>query len=144
MAKEIWKGIEEFPDYSVSSLGRVLGPRRELKSWIATGGYYYVALYRDKKKHSKSIHRLVAEAFLKNPNQLSDVDHINYDKSNNSINNLRWVTHKQNTRGKSHTSLSESDVKIIKQSGGATTVLAKLFNVRPSCVSGIKGGHRHA
>jgi hypothetical protein len=53
--------------------------------------------YKDNKRNMR-VHRLVALAFLHNPNNLTDVDHINCDRSDNNLSNLRWVTHAENMR----------------------------------------------
>lgn len=60
-------------------------------------GYLCVNLYYKKKLHRKYIHRLVAEAFIPNPNSLPQVNHIDGNKKNNSVENLEWVTEKENT-----------------------------------------------
>ena len=99
--KEIWKPIEEYPGYFVSNTGKVksthnhrniiLSPRRN-----ATG-YYFVNLYDEyRKMKSIKIHRLVAKAFMPNPNNLPQVNHIDEDKANNNVLNLEWCTAQQN------------------------------------------------
>ena len=83
--------------YSVSNLGRVRSNRYKkpkiLKDWAHTNGYRRISLGR--KRH-KYVHRLVATCFVPNPNLLPDVDHVDGDRTNNGISNLRWVTAKQN------------------------------------------------
>jgi hypothetical protein len=59
--------------------------------------YGRVILYKNKKNNAKLIHRLVASAFLENPNCLKEVNHKDLDKTNNNIDNLEWVSPKQNT-----------------------------------------------
>lgn len=61
-------------------------------------GYLIVFLKIGDKKTSKAIHRLLAEAFIPNPEGLSDVDHINGDKRDNSLSNLRWCSHGKNIK----------------------------------------------
>ena len=98
---ETWKKIiyngQEL-NYSISSLGKVKNDKTNyvLKSAI-TAGYYTVrlSLGNNKGKHFR-IHRLVAEAFIPNPNNYNEVNHINEDKTNNSVENLEWVAHKSN------------------------------------------------
>lgn len=64
-----------------------------------TQGYIDVNLpFKDGSKHKKLVHRLVAEAFLPNPENLPVVDHIDEDKTNNTVSNLRWCTLEQNTK----------------------------------------------
>jgi hypothetical protein len=104
----------EIPDtdgrYSVSSLGSVRSnwsdrPDRNLKHrvryekisvlkpWVHTTGYWRVSLGRN---NSKYVHRLMALAFLPNPDGLTQVDHIDGDRLNLALDNLRWVSQKQN------------------------------------------------
>lgn len=59
-------------------------------------GYYYIDLRIEKNKLRRYIHRLVAETYIDNPNNLPQVNHIDEDKSNNHINNLEWCTNYQN------------------------------------------------
>ena len=66
------------------------------KEYLLAGGYLKVGLTKDGKSHKKRVNRLVAMAFIDNPNELPFVDHIDGNKENNSITNLRWVTDKEN------------------------------------------------
>lgn len=59
-------------------------------------GYYYIDLYDSKTKCRKYMHRLVAETYIPNPNNLPQVNHIDKDKSNNHVDNLEWVTNQHN------------------------------------------------
>ena len=103
--KEEWRTIEEFPNYSVSNLGRVrrdtpgVGTRRGriLKPW-SNSGYMAVDFYRNGKRYCKKVHRLVAEAFVPNPTMLPEVNHIDGKKPNNHMINLEWVTRRDNLR----------------------------------------------
>lgn len=86
--------IKDF-DYYVTKDGKIINKDgKELKKCISTSGYYFVQLVKDKKKYMKYVHRLVAETYLKD--QKEQVDHINGDKLDNNISNLRWVTAKEN------------------------------------------------
>ena len=107
MKNEIWKSIKDYEGlYEVSNLGRVRRMNYTnqygtfdkiviLKSWTHNG-YQYVQLSKYNKKKIFRIHRLVAETFIPNPNNLSEIDHINTIKTDNRVENLRWVTHKEN------------------------------------------------
>lgn len=89
---EIWKRIEEYPNYSVSTEGEVRQDKKGklLAKEKTVHGYYRVTLCKDGKTKHCAIHRLVASAFLPNPDGLTQVNHIDEDKSNNSIGNLEW------------------------------------------------------
>lgn len=97
---EEWKDIPGYESYyQVSNFGRIRslqykGRKRMLvlKPIIKRTGYYVVSINR----LQKHIHRLVAEAFLPNPCNFPVVDHIDTDKSNNSVENLRWCSIKDN------------------------------------------------
>ena len=98
---EDFVGIPNFPDYYINRNGDVLSKikykeGRLLKPNLNNCGYYYVCLYKDKKRKQMKIHRLLALTFLDNPNNFNCVDHIDRDKTNNKLENLRWVTHMTN------------------------------------------------
>ena len=113
--EEIWKSIDGFEGiYEVSNFGRVKSlektgsvytgkgkPRKEytinetiVKGWSQE--YQSVDLRKGGKSHSKKIHRLVAEAFIPNTNNKPQINHIDENKFNNRVDNLEWVTSKEN------------------------------------------------
>ena len=105
--EEIWKDIDDFPGYQVSSEGRVRCFRnfngkitsnyRDLKPLLNKDDYYYVDLYTTERKQvHKRIHRLVADAFL-GPRPDMVVNHIDGNKHRNVISNLEWVTPEENS-----------------------------------------------
>ena len=94
---EDWKTIEEFPEYEVSSLGRVRGPKSsDLRGATNQGGYRTVSLCKDKKVYRKLVHRLVGLAFLPPVADKMMIDHINRDRTDNRLDNLRWVNNSEN------------------------------------------------
>lgn len=86
--------ISGFPRYEVTTYGDVFNQNGlKLKQEKTKNGYLRVSLSNDKIKHKRmSVHRLVAEAFIQNPNNLPQVDHKNEIKTDNSVSNLRWST----------------------------------------------------
>lgn len=89
----IWKPIEGFDGYLVSTNGLVKGKRGSiLKPQVLKNGYLSVNLYNEKGMKTCTIHRLVASAFIPNELGLPQVNHINEDKSDNSMGNLEWCS----------------------------------------------------
>jgi hypothetical protein len=98
---EIWKSfIINDLVYEISSLGNIrsLGSKfhkgKTLKPYKAKNGYLAITL--TSKHVHKYIHRLVAEAFIPNPNNYNEINHINEDKTDNRVENLEWCTHNYN------------------------------------------------
>ena len=90
---ELWKDIQGYEGlYMVSNQGRVKSIRgnRVLKKRLTYDGYVKVTLTVDYKAVDKRVHRLVAEAFVPNPNKLETVNHIDGNKENNDARNLEW------------------------------------------------------
>lgn len=97
---EAWAKIKDYPIYSVSSDGRVKNSKtnRILKQGKHRQGYSLVWLSDSDGRHGKSVHRLVAEAFIPNPDNKEQVNHMDGNKANNNVNNLEWMTGSENTK----------------------------------------------
>ena len=104
MKREHWKVIDEFPDYEVSDKGRIrrLTPAKSTykgkikNTSINNAGYEIVTFSKKDKKYSRTVHRLVAIAFLTKPDGCDEINHKDENKLNNSVENLEWCTHKYN------------------------------------------------
>ena len=97
---EQWKFIYGYPHLIVSNTGKVrsLLSDREIKPFVSNRGYQRVALCKDGTTKFVSVHRIVAEAFIPNPNGYTDVDHIDGNKLNNNADNLQWLSRGDNIR----------------------------------------------
>jgi hypothetical protein len=94
--------IQGFPDYLIYDDGRVWSniSNKFLSGGKNTKGYLLVGLINGGKRINKLIHRLVAEHFIPNPENKPQVDHIDRNKTNNNIENLRWATPQENEENK--------------------------------------------
>lgn len=110
---EVWKIIDGYTNYSVSSFGRVRNDKKEniMKPRISTHGYYQVGLYKNGKQKLCKIHRLLANAFIPNPENKKCVDHIDNIITNNKLNNLRFATKSENGQNRKLNNNNTSNVK---------------------------------
>lgn len=100
--KEIWRDLKDFEDYQVSNMGRIKRIHKNGKETVLKGfdnglGYLQVCLKIRKNEYKNYyIHRLVAQTFIPNHENKPQVNHINEDKTDNRVENLEWVTAKEN------------------------------------------------
>lgn len=95
-----WVDVNGFDDYEVSIYGEVYSKitNKILSPAIDENGYYRVALSKNGKSYTKKLHRLVAEAFIPNPNNKPTVNHKDTYKRNNRVVNLEWNTISENVK----------------------------------------------
>ena len=96
--EEVWKSIFDYPNYQVSNLGRIRSLKRYkiLKQFNRPLGYKGIHLNKFGKAKTFAVHRLVAEAFIPNPNKYPCVNHKDENPSNNCVSNLEWCTYQYN------------------------------------------------
>ena len=156
--KEEWCQHKDYPEFLISSQGRVkrLAYTKSIKSYrerllsylIGNSGYAHVLLRRKgEKPKNLNIHRLVAETFIENPENKKQVNHINGNKLDNRVENLEWVTAKENSekakemgikpvnfacfQGK-FTEEERNEIRLKWEEGKTVPELAKEYNVWPS------------
>lgn len=94
----MWKIIEHFNNYSVSQIGQIKNNKtgKILSPSISPNGYLKVILRKNNISYTRSIHRLVAEAFVSNSENKETVNHIDGNKLNNTYSNLEWLSYRKN------------------------------------------------
>jgi hypothetical protein len=119
---EIWKPIIDHPEYYISNLGRVKKNDKILNQYI-DNGYHRVCF---KNKNFK-VHRLIGIAFIPNPDNKPFIDHINRNRSDNSLNNLRWVTNSENIINQDgRSNINQKNIYIKKCKGGYQYIVVQI------------------
>lgn len=154
---EIWKTINGYEDYEVSSFGNVksLGneftrKERILKKGTIKNGYEIVVLTKNKKRKTLYVHRLVACEFINNAEDKREVNHINSIKNDNRVINLEWTTTSENSlhafknnlkakgQDRTQSKLTDKDVLAIRNSPLRNIELSRIYNISKSVISRIK------
>lgn len=112
---EEWRTIKDFPNYLVSNFGNIYSLKRNgtlggvRKTNFSHNGYIQVSLKNENGLVNKRVSRLVAEAFIPNPENKPHVNHIDENKTNNRVENLEWTTIKENmNHGSRNSKISKS------------------------------------
>jgi hypothetical protein len=118
--------------YQISSDGLVMNKRGKILAdhWSRDTGYNYAQMYLDRKVKTVSIHRLLATAFIPNPDNLQCVDHIDRDRTNNDLSNLRWATTAQNQANRAKADGCTSRYKGVSWSTRDSHWVARIGNNR--------------
>lgn len=120
--EEVWvtkEGVDSNRVYKISNLGRVMKPCGNIAVLSDNGnGYKTCAIRLDKKQGREYIHRLVAQAFIPNPDNLPQVNHIDCNKDNNCVSNLEWISASKNilhahAEGRMKKRLEYGDIKVL-------------------------------
>lgn len=131
--------------YQVTKTGDVVRNSRVLKTTIRNG-YKSVCLSIDNIKQTHYVHRLVAETYIPNPNNLPCVNHIDGNKENNHVSNLEWVSHKENSQHASKMGLNDYQrTRKTKNNVSARMLTMTQANeIRSKYVSGSRTHGAHA
>ena len=112
---EVWVQIKDFENYEISSLGRVYNTKTDrILKLTKKGGYIFTGLSANGKGKTISVHRLVALAFIENPENKPQVNHKDKNRSNNSVGNLEWITALENNlhRSKGVVQTTNQNIKV--------------------------------
>ena len=156
---EEWRDVDGYEGYQVSNFGRVKSFKRYSqgrisKPIVTRTGYLYVSLSKGKNGHPVRLHRIVAKAFLPNPDDKPQINHRDGCKLNNHVDNLEWVTQGENMQhasilglrpaGENHVraKFSKSDIIYIRENPNTLTQesLATKFGVAQPVISAIQLG----
>ena len=146
--KEIWKNIKNYEGiYKISNLGRIKSLNKGiiLKQFKNTSGYYQVELWKNKKGKKILVHKLVAENFISNKNNLPFINHKDENKENNYANNLEWCTAQYNCNyGDRNSRLSSPVICIeLNKTYNSISEASKDLNIQQAHISGCCKKRKH-
>ena len=153
----IFEKVKNYPEIEINILGTIRRCKNKLikSQYLNDAGYYMISLSRNNKSKPYRVHRLLAMTFIPNPNNLPEVNHIDGVKTNNNLDNLEWVTHKENmshafriglannTGEKNGQSVLTADqvLQIKKMKGKLSQQkISELFPISRSTIQGIFNG----
>jgi len=139
MNEEIWKDVVGYEGYyEVSDMGNVRrkGKNKNLYKYIHRDGYEKVTLSMNCNIKSFTVHRLVACAFIDNPNQKEQVNHINGIKNDNAVSNLEWATRSENSIHAVKTGLTDYSNR--RGMGNVSSKISDFSanDIRTNCIKG--------
>lgn len=160
MEEEKFYEIPGHPKYVISKSGVVKHVRKnKIKSPQYQGKYLYISLHiKNARSQNIGLHRLLMLTFVPNPNNYPEINHIDGNKFNNSLDNLEWCDRRRNIdhamehgltrKGETHGmhKLTEDEVRKIRELRGTISIrnIASLFNVSRSAIDAIFYGHNWA
>ena len=142
MEQEIWRPVVGYEGvYEVSNKGRIkslerivntknrkIHKRESIRNLKIHDGYYYITLAKNSKRETLAVHRIVAMAFLDKPNGKNHIDHINTNRLDNRVENLKWCTRLENARNpitRQNVILAHKNESYLKKAQMAKTILGK-------------------
>lgn len=140
----VWKTIEEFPQYEISSNAEIRHKIRKKIRKVSVGkrGYPVVSFKKGGKQYLRTLHIMYSRAFIPNPENKKEVNHIDGNKCNCTLSNLEWVTSKENNHHARDTGLhtSDGDKKIAQYKDGVLVATYKSAS-EASRVTGFNRGN---
>lgn len=97
---EEFEEIKGFEEYQINRKGEIKGKFGGLLNPSISDGYLNIKLYKDGKKYTKKVHRLLGIQYIPNPDNLPEIDHIDRNRQNNCLENLRWVSAMENSNNR--------------------------------------------